>query len=417
MNICADRLWSTLMALAEIGCFCEGGVNRQACASPGVRAWRRIISWAREGGLEVSTDPAANLFLTLPGQARTLPPLLVGSHIDTQPTGGRFDGILGVLAGLEALRGMVEHDIRPARDITVVGWMNEEGSRFAPGMSGSEAFAGVRPLAAIRAGRESGGQGTLGTALDAFLAEFGDVPRRKLGFTPAAYVELHIEQGPELEAAGVDIGIVTGIQGKKTYRIEIEGQAGHAGTVPMPARSDSLRAFVALADNLFGRMQALGPDIRFTIGKVDVEPNAPSVIPSRVCFSIDVRHPDEAVLDRAGDEIMQAINALHTPCTLTPHALVDAPPNVFDPTLRAMAGRVSARHNLSAMPILSTAGHDARHIATLCPSAMIFVPSHKGISHAPQEWTTPEQVRAGAQVLADMMVALGAQGDKTDTPR
>ncbi|MFT8710614.1 M20 family metallo-hydrolase [Komagataeibacter rhaeticus] len=416
MHICADRLWSTLMVLAEIGRFCEGGVNRQALSDEEAVAWRQIMAWAQESGLEISVDPAANLFITLPGRVREHAPLLVGSHIDTQPTGGRFDGILGVLAGLEGLRSMVEQGIRPERDIMVVGWMNEEGSRFAPGMSGSEAFAGVRALDAIRAGHESGSTRTLGDVLTAFLARFADLPRRALGFTPAAYLELHIEQGPELEAAGVDIGIVTGIQGKKTYRIEIEGTAGHAGTVPMAVRADSLRTFAALADTLFDRMQALGPDIRFTIGQVLVEPNAPSVIPSRVRFSIDLRHPDNAVLDRAGHEIGQAVRALHTPCTITVHPLVDAASNIFDPGFRQMIGQIAARHGLSAMPILSTAGHDARNIAMLCPSGMIFVPSHRGISHAPQEWTTPRQVRAGAQVLADMMVELGSAEQKTHTP-
>ena len=406
MRISADRLWSTLMVLAEIGRFCEGGVNRQALSEGEARAWRQIIAWAREAGLEVSADPAANLFLTLPGRQRHRPALLVGSHIDTQPTGGRFDGILGVMAGLEGLRSMVEQGIQPEHDVMVVGWMNEEGSRFAPGMSGSEAFAGVRDLGAIRSGRENGCDRTLGDVLDAFLALFADLPRRDLGFVPAAYLELHIEQGPALEAAGVDIGIVTGIQGKKTFRVDISGTAGHAGTVPMAARADSMQAFAALADTLFSRMRALGPDIRFTIGQVQVEPNAPSVIPSRVWCSIDLRHPDNAILDRGGQEIMQAARDIRTPCAIEVHRLVDAASNTFDPALRQMIGQVAIRHGLSTMPLLSTAGHDARNIVMLCPGAMIFVPSHRGISHAPQEWTTPQQVQAGAQVLADMMVEL-----------
>jgi N-carbamoyl-L-amino-acid hydrolase len=400
MKISDERLWSTLMVLAEIGKFCEGGVNRQALSDEEIAAWRQIIDWATEAGLEVSTDPFANLFLTLPGKDRELPPLLVGSHIDSQPTGGRFDGILGVLAALEVLRSMVDAGLVPQRDIVAVSWMNEEGSRFAPGMSGSEAFAGVRAADDILATTDNLVTGTLNDALKYFLGHFASVPKRDSGFVPSAYLELHIEQGPELERSGTDIGVVTGIQGKKTFRVVISGEAGHAGTVPPGMRRDAIRVFADITSELFRTIDAFDERVRFTIGQVIVTPNAPSVIPSRVQFSIDLRHPDNDILERCGQEIGRVLSAQGGPCDVVLTPLVDAASNVFDTGIRERITEAAAYFGLSAMPILSTAGHDARNIVRLCPGAMIFVPSQNGISHAPEEWTSQEQVTAGAQVLA-----------------
>ncbi|NHN84949.1 hydantoinase/carbamoylase family amidase [Acetobacter musti] len=400
MIISAPRLWSTLMDLAELGKFCEGGVNRQALSEEEIQAWRQIITWAEEAGLEVSTDPMGNLFIALPGVQRGLPPLLIGSHTDSQPTGGRFDGALGVLAGLEVLRTMVDDNIRPERDIIVVSWMNEEGSRFAPGMSGSEAFAGVRAPDDVLACRDRSGTGTLGDALVYFLSHFQNLPRRPLGFSPFAYLELHIEQGPELERCGIDIGVVTGIQGKKTFRVVIEGEAGHAGTVPMGSRRDSVHAFADLAAELFRTMKSIDDSVRFTIGQVTVTPDAPSVIPSGVQFSIDLRHPDSEILDHCGRETERIVADQRGPCRFVLTPLVDAAPNRFSEELQNRIMDAARRCGFSSMPVLSTAGHDARNIVKLCPGAMIFVPSRHGVSHAPEEWTSAEQVAAGAEVLA-----------------
>jgi len=398
----ADRLWTRLMALAEIGATPAGGVNRQALSDGEIAAWHRMIAWAREAGLTAATDAAGNLFLTLAGRDRAAPPVLVGSHLDSQPTGGKFDGAAGVTAALEAVVSFAERGETPVRDLIVVAWMNEEGCRFAPGMMGSEAFTGVRGIEALRAVRDASGIG-VGEALDRLHAAFPDLPRKPLGFAAAAYLELHIEQGPLLEAADHTIGVVTGIQGKKTFQVALAGAEGHAGTLPQQERRDALAAFARMAAALHAEIGAIDAEIKFTIGRVTVEPNAPSVVPSRVTFSIDLRHPDNSVLDAAGARVAALCHRHAPPCTVTVMPLVDAPSNDFDSRLRERIAQAANAQNLPAMAILSAAGHDARHLAKVCPAAMIFVPCRDGASHVEHEWAEPEHVAAGASVLAQVM--------------
>lgn len=401
-----DRLWSRLMALAEIGATPAGGVDRQALTEGEIVAWQRVIGWGRDAGLAPSCDAAGNLFLTLAGRDRNAAPVLAGSHLDTQPTGGKFDGALGVLAALEVATVLAEAGTAPDRDLVVVAWMNEEGCRFAPGMIGSEAFAGVRPLDEIRAFRDAAGT-SVGEALDRVHAAFPDLPRRPLGFPLAASVELHIEQGPILEAEGCSIGIVTGIQGKKTFRVVIDGEEGHAGTLPPSRRRDAVAAFARVAAALHAGIGGGGDErMRFTIGRIVVEPNAPSVVPSRVTFSIDLRHPENEALDTAGRLIAGLCAREALPCRLTLTPLVDAPSNEFDERLRGMIAASAAARTLAAMPILSAAGHDSRYMAGLAPSAMIFIPCRDGISHAESEWAEPVHVSAGANVLLDVVARL-----------
>ncbi|MEO3472114.1 hydantoinase/carbamoylase family amidase [Roseomonas sp. CAU 1739] len=396
-----SRLWQRLMRLAEIGARGDGGVDRQALSPGEIDAWRLLLSWATEAGLEPSTDAAGNLFLTRPGRDRALPPGLIGSHIDTQPTGGKFDGAFGVLAALEAATTLPT----PARDLTVVAWMNEEGSRFAPGMMGSEAFADVRDLATIRAARDAAGI-SVGDALDALHAAFPDMPRRPLGFAPAFYIEPHIEQGPVLEAQGIPLGIVTGIQGKITWEVVIDGEEGHAGTLDMDRRRDAVMAFARIATRMQRDVGEADPIVKFTIGRVTVQPNAPSVVAGRVVFRIDLRHPDNAALQAHAARLEAAALAEAPPCAVTVTRLVDAPSNDFDAGLRDRLAAAAARLGLPAMPILSAAGHDARHLAPLCPAAMIFIPCREGISHSPEEWAEPDDVQAGAALLAAVVEEL-----------
>jgi len=390
------------MGLAEIGATSGGGVNRQALSDGEIAAWCRVIAWAQEAGLTAATDSAGNLFLTLAGRDRVAPPVLVGSHLDSQPTGGKFDGAAGVMAALEAVVSLAEQDETPRRDLIVVAWMNEEGCRFAPGMMGSEAFAGARGIEAIRAVRDASGI-TVGEALDRLHAAFPDLPRKPPGFAAAAYLELHIEQGPLLEAAGHVIGVVIGIQGKKTFQVVLAGAEGHAGTLPQQERRDALAAFGRTAAALHAEIGAIDAEIKFTIGRVTVEPNAPSVVPSRVTFSIDLRHPDNLVLDAAGVRVAALCHRHAPPCAVTITLLVDAPSNDFDSELRERIARAADDQNLPAMAILSAAGHDARHLAKVCPAAMIFIPCRDGASHVEHEWADPGHVAAGASVLAQVL--------------
>ena len=393
------------MSLAEIGATPAGGVNRQALSDGEIAAWRRVIGWASEAGLTPSTDAAGNLFLTLAGRNRAVPPLLLGSHLDSQPTGGKFDGAAGVMAALEAVVSLAEQNGKPARDVIVVAWMNEEGSRFAPGMMGSEAFTAERDIASILAARDADGV-SVGEALDRLHQAFPDMPHRPLGFAAGAYLELHIEQGPLLEAAACTIGVVTGIQGKKTFQVVVEGAEGHAGTLAQRERRDALAAFARMASALHAEIGTVDADIKFTIGRVTVLPNAPSVVPSRIGFSIDLRHPDNAVLDAAGARIKTICEANAPPCTVTMLPLVDAPSNAFDPDLRASIAEAAREQGHPAMAILSAAGHDARHLAKICPAAMIFIPCRDGASHVEHEWAEPDHVVAGASVLAQVLRGL-----------
>ncbi len=405
----ADRLWARLMALAEIGATPAGGVNRQALSDGEIAAWHRVIAWAKDARLTASTDAAGNLFLTLAGRDRAALPLLVGSHLDSQPTGGKFDGAAGVMAALEVVISLAEQGEMPARDVIVVAWMNEEGSRFAPGMMGSEAFAGVRDIAAIRATRNAVGA-SVGEELDRLHAAFPDLPHKPLGFAVAAYIELHIEQGPLLEAAACTIGVVTGIQGKKTFQVVVEGAEGHAGTLPLRDRRDALAAFARMAAALHAEIGAIDADIKFTIGRVSVAPNAPSVVSSRVSFSIDLRHPDNSVLNAVGARIAVLCSQHAPPCMVTVTSLVDAPSNEFDRRLRERIAQAARDQDFPAMAILSAAGHDARHLGKVCPAAMIFIPCRDGASHVEHEWTEPAHVAAGASVLAQVLHELAFAG-------
>ena len=411
-RIDADRLWDRLMALACIGATPGGGVDRQALSAEEIASWRTMIDWALSAGLEPSTDAAGNLFIALPGADREAPPVLAGSHLDSQPGGGRFDGVYGVAAALEVLTTLSQRGVRPPVDIVCVAWMNEEGSRFAPGMMGSEAFAGVRSLEDVRAVRDAKGV-SVADALDALHAAFPALRRRPLGFPLVAYFEAHIEQGPILEAQACVIGVVTGIQGKKTFDIVIEGERGHAGTLAMADRRDALAAFSRMAMVLYAQIGGYDDAVKFTIGRLQVEPNAPSVVPERVTLRIDLRHPDNTVLELLGQRLAASCELFALPCRVTVTPLVDAPSNEFDPALQKSIAHAAQRIGEPHMPILSAAGHDARHMAPLCPSAMIFIPCRDGVSHAEHEWAEPAHVAAGANVLLRVLLPYALPGATT----
>lgn len=398
-----DRLWSRLMALGEIGATGTGGVNRQALTDGEHAAWKTMVEWGRQAGLHASTDEAANLFLTLPGTQPELLPVMAGSHLDSQPTGGKFDGAYGVVAALEAAAALVDCGVKPLRDIVIVAWMNEEGSRFAPGMMGSEAFAGVRSIADIRQTIDSAGI-SVGHEIDRIHRAFSKLGTYPLGFDVATYLELHIEQNTELEEANKIIGVVSGIQGKKTFEVCIHGTKGHAGTVAMSDRRDAVLAFARIAHVLHQELEALDADVKFTIGRVETLPNAPSVIPEEVRFRVDLRHPDNQVLEACGEKVVKLCTELAVPCEAVVTPLMSAPSNRFDPTLQDHIRSAAEHREFSYMDVLSYAGHDARHMAPLCPSAMIFIPCKDGISHDEREWIEPQHASAGAQVLLDVLV-------------
>jgi N-carbamoyl-L-amino-acid hydrolase len=401
------RQWDRLMALARIGAIAGDGVNRQALTALDREARRLIIGWAEAAGAQVSVDAAANLWLRLEGKDPTAAAILTGSHMDSQPAGGRFDGAYGVVAGLEVLSALHDSGLRLERPLEVVAWTNEEGSRFAPGCMGSMAWSGQRPLAAFAEITDADGV-RFGDALAEHLAAEADLSRRPLGGQPHAYIEAHIEQGPRLEAEGLDIGVVTGIQGSRWFGVTILGASAHAGTTPVSQRRDALQAAVRAINALNGLMADPSDRLRFTIGSLTVEPGSSNSVAGRVRFTIDLRHPDRAVLAERGDVVESTIRAAVGPAAEVAVAeTFNAPPLDFDPAV--IDGLIAAAEALelrwTAMP--SGAFHDAQLVAGVAPSAMIFVPSHDGISHNPAELTTEPQLAKGTRVLA---AALASQG-------
>jgi beta-ureidopropionase / N-carbamoyl-L-amino-acid hydrolase len=367
-----------------------------------------LLSWAKGIGLKPSVDAAANLFLALEGREPRLPPVLIGSHIDSQPTGGKFDGAYGVLAALEAVQAISEHSDRPRRTIEVVAWMNEEGSRFAPGMMGSAAFTGRRKLADILPLQDRTGS-TVETALKFVLDAEADVARRPLGFPIAGFLEAHIEQGITLELQGCTAGVVTGIQGKRTFRIEITGEEGHAGTTPRRARRDALTSAVAVVDALQKAMWDEADTVRFTIGLFEVTPNVPSVVPGKVHFSIDLRHDNADVIERLGNMIPGVCEANRGRCDVAIRQLLYDAPLQFPEEMRSRIARTAQRLCISHMRLQSPAGHDARYLHYFCPTGMIFIPCKDGISHNEAESITPTDAAAGARILAETAFELANQ--------
>lgn len=399
------RLWRRLMELAAFGATPVGGVHRLALSEEESAARAKLFGWARDVGLEPSVDEAANLFLRLPGREPDLPPLLVGSHIDSQPSGGKYDGTYGVLAAFEAVEAILGSGRKPRRSIEVVAWMNEEGARFAPGMMGSAVFTGTRKLADVERIADRNGV-SVRQELDRVLADERALPRRPFGFSVAGFLEAHIEQGIILEREGVPIGVVTGIQGKRTLRVEVTGEESHAGTTPRAARRDALVSATAIHQALVAAMNDPEDQLRFTVGRFDVSPNAPSVVPGQVTFSIDLRHHDNDVLNRYGDKIAGICEAHRGKCDAVARQLLYDPPLTFPAELRGRLAAAADRGGLRHMELVSPAGHDSRYLHYVCPTAMIFIPCKAGISHHPAESITTEHAEAGARVLAEIAFEL-----------
>jgi beta-ureidopropionase / N-carbamoyl-L-amino-acid hydrolase len=400
-----DRVWHRLMALAKFGALPKGGVDRQALSNEEIQARTEIVRWGRSMGLEASSDAAANLFLRYKGVDPNQAPILIGSHIDTQPTGGKFDGAFGVLAALETVEAIISSGMRPLRTIDVVAWMNEEGSRFAPGMMGSAVYSGARKLEDILSIRDKAGV-SVETELKKVLSSEPRLPQRPLGQKPAGFIEAHIEQGPILQDERKTIGIVTGIQGKRTLRVQVDGEENHAGSSPRRARRDALVSAVSIISALQEAMWDREDIVRFTIGMLNVSPNAPSVVPARVIFSVDLRHPDAERLRDLGDQIVPICKQAALKCDVTVTELLHDPPIEFPQALRRRLRLIATTLGIPHMEISSGAGHDARHLHHVCPTAMIFIPCKDGVSHNEAESAAADDIAAGTRVLAEAAFAI-----------
>lgn len=400
-----QRLWRRHVDMGQIGGTPKGGVNRQALSKEDGAAKALLSSWAAARGFQTYIDEIGNLYVRRPGREAHMPPVLTGSHLDSQPTGGRFDGTYGVLAGFEVLEALEEANITTKRSIEVVAWTNEEGSRFQPGTMGSAVFAKAKTMQELLSIQDPSGI-SLQSALADTLAATPAAVKRPSGFPVASYVEAHIEQGPQLERAKKTIGVVTGIQGARWFQVEVEGEEAHAGTTPLAARKDALRSALAMVQALQELMSDPTDILRFTVGRFEVSPGSPNTVPGKVLFTIDFRHPDKAVLKERGDKVPALCRKMAGPCPVKIIETINNDPTIFDTEVVGLVRKHAQSLNLPDMDLFSGAGHDARYLAKLCPSGMIFVPCEKGISHNEIENATPTDLAAGAKVLAEVLTEL-----------
>jgi N-carbamoyl-L-amino-acid hydrolase len=398
-----ERLWASLERMAQIGATPKGGVCRLALTELDRQSRDLFVEWAREAGCTIRVDRMGNIFARRAGRDADAAPVLTGSHADTQPTGGRYDGIYGVLGGLEVVRALNDARIETERPIDVVVWTNEEGSRFAPAMIASGVFAGVYSLDHGLSRSDAAGT-TIGEALAAIgyngTDEVGNFPIH------AAY-ELHIEQGAILERSGHTIGVVTAGQGQRWYEVTLTGVDAHAGTTPMDLRCDAL----AGAAKMIGFVEQAGrshaPYGRATVGMIEARPNSRNTVPGQCFFTVEFRHPDATVLAEMDQALRAELARVASDAGLSAqivqifnYAPVPFAPECID-AVRNAARQLDLRH----ADIVSGAGHDACYVARVAPTGMIFIPCIGGLSHNEAEAITPEWASAGADVLLHAILA------------
>ncbi|HEX3631273.1 MAG TPA: Zn-dependent hydrolase [Casimicrobiaceae bacterium] len=408
LRVDGGRLWASLMDLARIGATPKGGVRRLALTDLDRQGRDLVVGWLRETGSRVEIDGAGNIFATRAGRDPAAGVVLTGSHIDTQPSGGKFDGNYGVLAGLEVLRTLEDAKVVTDKPVGVAIWTNEEGSRFVPVMGGSGAFAGVFPIEHLRKQRDVDGV-SFGEALDR-IGYAGSAPIGKRALD--AYFEAHIEQGPVLEREDRVVGVVTGALGLRWYDCVWTGQDAHAGPTPMEARHDALRGASQLVEAIHALAMRHAPDGRATVGVMQVSPNSRNVIPGRVAMTVDMRHPDDDALAAMDAELRAASDAiareLRLECTLTQVDQFKA--SRFDPACVAAVRTATRALGYPHRDMVSGAGHDAIYIARVAPTSMIFVPCKDGISHNEIEDARPEHLEAGTNVLLHAVLARAGTG-------
>ena len=401
------RLWDSLMEMARIGGTAKGGCNRQTLTDLDSEGRHLLRRWAEAAGCTLTVDRLGNMALTRPGRDPSRKPVAFGSHLDTQPTGGKFDGPLGVLAGLEILRAVHEAGIETEAPLMLVNWTNEEGARFSPPMMGSGGAMGIFTEAEVLAKQDPEGKvfgeelARIGWRGDADPAALRDIE---------AFFELHIEQGALLERAGLDIGIVTHALAQSWYEVTIEGEEAHGGS-PMAGRRDAMMAaaplIAAIEEIALAAVSATGEPGRGTVGRLTVFPDSRNIAPSRIWFSIDTRHGDPALLARMGVEIRARAAAIAAArgVRITVEDFWHSPMTPFDATLVGRLRDAAARLSIPHMDMPTGIGHDAVYVARRVPTAMIFCPCHGGISHNEAESITPAWAEAGLRVLADAVLA------------
>ncbi|MDR6154132.1 N-carbamoyl-L-amino-acid hydrolase [Acidovorax delafieldii] len=402
LRINGQRLWDSLMELAQIGATPKGGVCRLTLTDLDKQGRDLVTRWAREAGMTVTIDKIGNGFMRRPGRNNSLPPIMTGSHIDTQPTGGKFDGNYGVLAGIEVVRTLNDHGIETEAPIEVAFWTNEEGSRFVPVMMGSGVFAKAFTLEHAYAATDTEGKTVKGE-----LERIGYIGDQEPGDHPiGAYFETHIEQGPVLEDNDKTIGVVSGVLGIRWFDCTVTGMEAHAGPTPMALRKDAMLAATRIMQDVVAAAHRHPPHGRGTVGMVQVFPNSRNVIPGRVKFSIDLRNSTDALVDAMAAEVKAFADQVAKEHGVQVHIemVSSYPAQLFQPECVEAVGRAAAKLGYSHMPTVSGAGHDAVYMAKLAPSGMIFIPCKDGISHNEIEDAKPEHIEAGCNVLLHAML-------------
>jgi beta-ureidopropionase / N-carbamoyl-L-amino-acid hydrolase len=401
LQINPKRLWDTLMQTAQIGATPKGGICRLTLTDLDrqVRDWFKAQCEAL--GCTVTVDEVGTMFARRPGRNNDLPPIAMGSHLDTQPTGGKFDGTLGVLGALEAMRTLHETGYETHAPVEIVNWTNEEGARFAPAMLASGVFAGVftPQYAYARTDRD-------GKTFGEELARIGYKGNEKAGAHKfGAMFELHIEQGPILEDENRMIGVVQGVQGMRWYEVTVTGQEAHTGATPMGLRKNALLGAARMIEGIDAIAREYAGAVG-TVGLIENKPNSRNVVPGEVFFTVDFRHPDEKVLDAMEAEFRAALPAIMEPLELgyTETRIWHSPAVAFAPELIKCVRAGVAKSGFTSRDMISGAGHDAAYIARVAPTTMIFVPCAGGISHNEAESTSFDECAAGAQVLLNAVL-------------
>ena len=404
MRINGERLLNRLAEMAQIGATSKGGVCREALTDEDKGGRDLFIKWCQGAGCTLTIDKIGNIFAQRPGVSDDLPAVMTGSHLDSQPTGGKFDGVYGVLAALEVIETLNDEGISTRHPLDIVSWTNEEGARFAPGLTGSGVYTGAFDLEQELMRSDKNGR-ILGEELRRIgYAGEGPVGGRQV----KAALEIHIEQGPILEAEGATIGVVEGIQGLRWYDIIFEGQEAHAGTTPMDSRRDPVAGAIRALVRIYAIVDNLSPDGRATFGDIHVEPGSRNTVPGRLTVTLDFRHPESSVLDAADQEIRSIVESECQAKGLDGRVeeLWYMPPVAFSPECVEAVKRAVNNVGATSMEMISGAGHDALYLTQVVPTGMIFVPSENGLSHNELEYTKPEDLISGANVLLHAILNL-----------
>ncbi|MEM8662114.1 MAG: Zn-dependent hydrolase [Pseudomonadota bacterium] len=402
LRIDSNRLWDSLMSMAEIGATAKGGCNRQALTDEDRQGRELFVQWSRSENCSVEIDEVGNIFVRRSGADNSLPPVVAGSHLDTQPTGGKFDGVYGVLAGLEIIRTLNDKNIQTNAPLEVVAWTNEEGARFSPALLGSGVWSGVFDRDTVYAIEDKQGR--------RFVDELERIGFR--GTRPATYkpikaaFEVHIEQGPILEAENKQIGVLTGIQGCRWYDLVIEGEPCHAGPTPMTSRKDPFLATLPIMQACYAMATQHSPWGRATFGDIRAEPGSRNTVPERIVVAVDLRHPDLEIFEQMDKDFRELVASECSKYGLDYRIeeIWHMPVTSFDPDCVNAVRKATAQLGYTNKEMVSGAGHDSLYVATVAPTSMIFIPCENGISHNEAENATQEDIAAGCNVLLHAML-------------